>query len=460
MKRISLILFSVVLLSFSMVSCSDDDDFSNIEVTNSEFLSFLKDKGYTFTDDGQLVQDDMVMNTTSLDLSGTEISDLSGFDVLPNLTELNLSDNGYGPTFDFSVLPSTLTGVDLTGNEIYEYFGLVDVETQENGDETVTDLQSLTKLYLPESAKYDCSQLVYFYEQNKKEIEAGTVDMEIADTTGTLSTYTTLREVPDETVLAYLKEQFSELFTDDDKIDISKRLLDNATKSISVSGFSNAEGISYVAMNRSYEGGYLGVAASAETSMPYLKIKSSIYTLSLKNINTTVLDLSLASSLLYCTMGYNNTIESLDFSNCPNMGQRGLEEETTSSYPSAIIVCGCPLLKTLSPPEKAEHMAYFIVCNLPKLEKLDLSNIKCLYKLGVGYLTASCDVTYPTLEHYYDTTDANGTDDENGFTYFGITEDMIDVNGTVSFINTYRSHLVGMTLKKYGGDRYRWNNYY
>jgi hypothetical protein len=464
MKQLFLIILTALLANVFFTSCNNDDDWNNVEVTNTELKTILQQKGFTFDEQGRLVQNDLALNTTSLDLSGTGISDLGGLDVLPNLAEVDLSDNGYGPKFDFSPLPATITGVDLTGNEIYEYLGLVDVVTAENGDETVNLLRQLKKLYLPASAKYNCDQLVYFYEQNQPDIENGTIDMEMADTTGALSAYTTLREVPDETVLTYLKGQFPSLFTDDNKIDISKRLVSAAevTKSINTyrMTWTNAEGFAYVAMNRGYEGGTIWLSAAGQTSnMPYLKLKPTVTSLTLVKINTNILDLSEATDMVLCVVGYNNTIKSLDFSNCKILAQRELEEEIKASATewSRVQVYCCPLLKTLSLPEKATYLSYFAACNLPELEKIDLSNIKYIVSFYVGAIPV---ITYPALEYFYNSS-TRTIDNENGCTYFGISEDMISVDGTVGFINKYRSNLSAWpNLSNYGVTAYRWDKVY
>lgn len=98
-------------------------------------------------------------STISLDLSGTKLTDLTGLDILPNLKEVKLSDNGYGPIFDFAKLPAQITSVDLTGNNIYDFEGLVDVKV-ENEERKTTILHKLSKLYLPVTAKYNIEDLL------------------------------------------------------------------------------------------------------------------------------------------------------------------------------------------------------------------------------------------------------------------------------------------------------------
>ena len=118
--------FLPLLLLFCVLgftSCSDNNGpgYSASALKNTELMTILKSKGYTFDKEGKLELNDLANNTTSLDLSGTNISDFTGLDILPNLKEVKLSNNGYGPSFDFAKLPAQITGVDLTGNEIFDY---------------------------------------------------------------------------------------------------------------------------------------------------------------------------------------------------------------------------------------------------------------------------------------------------------------------------------------------------
>ena len=172
-------------------------------------MDILKTRGFTFDKDGKLELNDVAEKTTTLDLSGTKLKDLSGLDILPNLKEVKLSNNGYGPVFDFAQLPAQITGVDLTGNDIYDFEGLVNVKTEENGDETVTQLHKITKLYLPQTAKFNIKDLVRFYREKKAEIESGSIDVKMETAKGDLQKYNTIREIPDENIRANFKKYFS-----------------------------------------------------------------------------------------------------------------------------------------------------------------------------------------------------------------------------------------------------------
>ena len=266
-KITTFILLATVSTGLYLTACDNDDPvkFNDVEVKNAELKAILLTQGYTFNEAGQLVLDDKAQNTKTLDLSGTKISDLSGLDVLPNLTEVDLSDNDYGPAFDFSSLPAQIIAVDLTGNEIYDFDKLIDVEIEENGDETVTNLHNVIKLYLPESAKNNIDVLMRFYRENKTEIEDGTIDMKMEDENGVLQKYTTLRSIPDEGLRDYLKSTFSDMFSGD-QIDISKRF-GNAQKTTgiaiglyaSLKSVSSFEGIQYIINHPYWEGQIINI---------------------------------------------------------------------------------------------------------------------------------------------------------------------------------------------------------
>ena len=122
--RKTLILCLGLATTLGFVSCSEEEGFtySTNPIENTALKDILVQKGYQFDANGKLLLDDLANNTTTLDLSGTQISTdaLAELSMFPNLTDVDLSDNGYGPAFDFAKLPEQITGIDLTGNEIYD----------------------------------------------------------------------------------------------------------------------------------------------------------------------------------------------------------------------------------------------------------------------------------------------------------------------------------------------------
>ena len=164
MKTKKILLPLVALFVLGLSSCCDEKEgltYSSTVLKNSELKTILTSKGFSFDKDGKLELNNLATSTVSLDLSNTKLKDLSGLDILPNLKEVKLSNNDYGPVFDFSTLPSQITSVDLTGNNIYDFEGLVETKT-ENDELKTTVLHPLKKLYLPTSAKYNVEDLMPF----------------------------------------------------------------------------------------------------------------------------------------------------------------------------------------------------------------------------------------------------------------------------------------------------------
>ncbi len=422
MKRNNL---HVGLMAFAMLlvgaSCSDDDNtpsYSAGAVQNTELKTILVQRGYTFNEDGNLLLDDLANNTTTLDLSGTQISTdaLAELSMFPNLTDVDLSDNGYGPAFDFAKLPEQITGIDLTGNEIYDYDNLVSVVVEENGDETVTNLHEITKLYLPETAKENIEDLVRFYRQNKEAITAGTIDMKMTDVDGNLQTYTTLRDVPDANLLVRLKTDFSDLFNGD-QIDLSKRLgLDQKTKELLVTptdNVSNFEGIQYLIGSLSWEGSKFGLyAAEVENvaSMPNVKVGKSITQIILQNVEVEAIDLSNATNLVNVWIQNIPGLQKLDLSYSTIWGQRDKETESNETYGSNLMVLGCPALKEIKLPEKDELKVNTIdIESLDALETFDMSNVKMLSNIAIGDLNNDFNLVYPELTIFYNEDGRAGT---------------------------------------------------
>ena len=455
MKRNNL---HVGLMAFAMLlvgaSCSDDDNtpsYSTGAVQNTELKTILVQRGYTFNEDGNLLLDDLAKNTTTLDLSGTQISTdaLAELSMFPNLTDVDLSDNEYSLSFDFSSLPEQITGVDLTGNELYEFPGLVNIETLENGDENVTVLHSLAKLYLPESAKYNCNEIVAFYQN------ASGVDMQMENRAGTLSAYNTLREVPDEITRVALQELFPSMF-EGDNIDISKRLVkaDERSKNIliSESGVTSVEGVEYILMNRGYQGAQIMITSTEECELPYLKLGDTFTTIALRNVSTPNLDISEAVNLCLIQIVSNESLKVLDLSNCKKLGQRGYEMETAPfNNPSSVTLTDCDNLESFLLPSEATIISQISMCILPSLGNINMSNLEFVGTLVLGDL-AKATIEYPNYTRWSELNSAT----------FAITEDIYAKDETKTFLDLFHENLTqgsnGAFPQGFGLKVYRWKS--
>ena len=448
---------AALALCLGFTACSDDEDgpsYSTATVQNTELKTILAQKGYQFNADGNLLLDELANNTTTLDLSGTNISTdaLAELSILPNLTEVDLSDNGYGPAFDFSKLPEQITGVDLTGNEIYDYDNLINVEIAENGDETVTNLHNITKLYLPKEAKDNCTDLMRFYRQNKEAIANGSIDMKMEDEKDNLQTYTTLRDVPDGALRAYLQEMFPKMF-DGEKIDISKHFsLSEKTVGIYLyeeEDIANLEGVQYIVNHPEWESGTCVLTVNsdklADSELPLLKINKYVTNFQVgNNVRATHgIDFSQAEGLIHVYIAEVKGIESIDISASKTFAQRGTLDEAYMATGSTLDVYECPELKSIILPKAELKAARVFIAGLPSLETFDLTKFVMISTLELAELPTDYNLVYPNLTVF------NNEWDEEKFA-FTCTPEIYDLQATKDFFQKYTNQMEYNSSFSYG----------
>lgn len=468
MKNLKTIIgLAAMALCLGFASCSSDDDapsYSTAAVNNSELMTILKDKGYQFNEQGNLLLDDKATSTTSLDLSGTKIdtATLKQLSIFPNLKDLNLSNNGYGETFDFSVLPSQISGIDLTNNDIYNYDNLVKVTVEENGDEIVQNLRDVTKLYLPEEAKNNIAQLVRFYRQNKDAIEGSKLDMKMQNANGTLEKYNTLREIPDANLRDNLKQNFSNLF-EGEQINLNNYIIDAKERINSLyltEEIKNYEGIQYIVENPYWKGASIVISGTiSDVKLPSLNLSKNVNTLTLANIAVDKVNLPEMSTLRYVSLSNVANLKTLDLEKSVVLAQRTQEEEMDASSGSAIIILDCPAIESIVLPKKDElRINYLDIECLPNLKEFDLSKFVGVNCLLIGDLPDTYNLIYPNLQDFDYT--------ENNATMFGIsTNSFTKFNAaTDAFIKKYYkeepARLAYSSLSSPNNKRYRWNRDY
>ena len=446
---------AAMALCLGFASCGSDDDapsYSNAAVSNSELMTILKGKGYQFDENGKMLLDDKANSTTSLDLSGTKVDTaaLKELSVFPNLKELNLSSNGYGPVFHIASLPSQITGLDLQGNDIYDFDGLVTAKV-ENDEVKATILHEFTKLYLPASCKYNVEDLMPFYTQN--EAENKTVDMQMVNDKGSLEKYNTLREIPDEYFRAYLKMKFASLFADDTHIDISKPMKNNEQGESLTLGLTNQfadvnkiqsiSGIECFINNPYYQPFFVSIAINNNVlfETKYLDLHSNIKGLMLNNVNTTEgINFANATSLVTLILTHNDGIKEADLSNTLISAQDIKDFDATLQ--NNIAIKYCKNLETLLLPKTDKGVVNTCeLIQLPKLKAVDLSSIKGLETLALVVLP-NCSITYPNLKYTYYSQDKTLVElSEFDYILFAISEDVYKMESTKNF---FAAHTFGL----------------
>ena len=465
---------AALALCLGFASCGSDDDapsYSNAAVSNSELMTILKAKGYQFDENGKMLLDDKANSTTSLDLSGTQVDTaaLKELSVFPNLKELNLSNNGYGPVFHIASLPSQITGLDLQGNDIYDFDGLVTAKV-ENDEVKATILHEFTKLYLPASCKYNIEDLMPFYTEN--EAENKTVDMQMVNDKGSLEKYNTLREVPDEYFRTFLKMKFASLFVDDTHIDISKPMgLNEIGESITLhyanqfedlDKIASISGIEYFINNPYYNSFFvsLGFDHVNEFNVGYLMPRANIKAISLKGVNfVNGIDLSKATALALFTLDDFKSISELDLSNTV-IGNQEISEYDKSIANGLHLFNGEDLEKVTFGKNITGKTLLMELCNLPKLTTLDLSSFKGFLDLFLLKLP-NCQITYPKLEYvlgndgdYFEK--AIGEDAQISFLVS--KDDVFAQESTLNFINSYKNNLTDQEWLSYRKNgAFRWS---
>lgn len=442
MKTKKILLPLVALFVLGLSSCCDEKEgltYSSTVLKNSELKTILTSKGFSFDKDGKLELNNLATSTVSLDLSNTKLKDLSGLDILPNLKEVKLSNNDYGPVFDFSTLPSQITSVDLTGNNIYDFEGLVETKT-ENDELKTTVLHPLKKLYLPASAKYNVEDLMPFNMLQGQE-----TDVKMADSTGKLEKYTTVREIPDPIFCAYLKTLYPSMFIDKNHIDFSKMpKLTEQGQNIFLylpeekENPASIEGVEYFINNPFLAKFMVMLNTGRSYKVGYLMPRKNMDVLALFSIEAEgEIDFSKATSLDVLGLVKCPSVKHLDLSHTKVCNQ-----DIKDFHPMAdnsLNLIHCPNLETITfaNPAKGATNRVLLV-DLPKLKKVDLSSITTLGNLGI--FLDNTEVVYPKLNSFYDSNTKKVTK---------LTEGKKKVSVTVSQ-KTLESSAFKEFIKEYG----------
>ncbi len=458
-----------------LISCDDSDDnddsvtptYSTALVTDANLRAALTAHGFQFDATGALLLTDSVKSVTSVDLSNANVDTaaLKQLTVLPALTDVILTGNGYGPIFDFNSLPAQITGVDLTGNEIFDFENLVKATPNDpsHGDYTPATTiirTNLKKLYLPASAKYNIEDLMPYFTKNEE--DGATVDMQMADDNGALKAYDCLRSVPDDYLRNLLKQNFSSIFTSDDYIDISKPMavadMGNNIALMYVADMKNfgdnvksLEGIEYIINNPFYNPLFIYMTYNDTNEstwwtenyeVSYLMPGSNIQGIAISNMSTPKgFNLSKATGLAYLMCENNKDVVELDFSNTL-LGQQQ-PEDMYVMLDNGIKMVGCDKLENIILPSVSDK----IICSvylrdLPALKSFDMSDVTSLRDLVLINLS-NCEISWPmNAVNYVENHDALYPVAETGDQWdLAISEDVFNQDATKEFIKKFKNNL-------------------
>ena len=361
-----------------------------VAIENPALVTALKEQGFTF-EGNTLVVNDKVRTTTSLNLSGKQLTDVKGLEAFPALSEVNLSNNKFAQTFDFGTLPATVKSVNLSGNELYDFKNLATTDYSDNAQEPYKLIRSFDKLVLPATAKYNMDVLPAYVKLAPKS------DVQMLNAQGTAEKYTTLRSVPDAIFRKILKRQYPTVF-EGDKIDISKQMtMESASLAIIISQEARSpaepavderydvvsiEGVEYIINHPQFAGNIiLEMSEEKRYTLPYFRIAKKTELLSLHYVNTGYINFSEAQILSDITIRYDNTIKSLDLSASKQMCQILRSRQSPFWSADKLELVGLPELESLQLPNFSQSknpltFLSFHLESLPKLKAtLDLSEM-------------------------------------------------------------------------------------
>lgn len=384
--------YILIILCFTAVSCKDDSGITDFDVSELSFDGKLRDvliqKGFNFNEKGELICDNQVLNTTSLDLSRCGLTSISGLRSFPSLVEVNLEYNDF-TVFDFGDLPEGIKSVALRGNDgITSYLNLVSI------DGTVVLCNSLSNLKLPYYAKWNTDVIPSFYKAMTNKCL-----VVMSNENGNYTEYTVNRKVPDPVLRSYLYKNFPSVFVSPSEIDVTKRITEG-NDLVFHSQSANLEGVEYIYSNPGFRGKVdISGVKSQHYSMSYVKPSAGVSSFSISNIDTPYrMDLSSASSLKVLRVENNSSLQSVIV---PSVILNDDVSET-SIFDSEIYISCCSSLKnvTLQTGDSGNMIGKLHFANLSALDYLDVSAVEAVntvvltdVNLGIGSMLLPSELT-------------------------------------------------------------------
>ena len=423
--------FVFAMLGLFVTSCSDDEmediNYDSVHIINKELNEALKKKGFSFTEDGGLIQNELVKTTKVLNLSKCNLKTVIGLSTFESLEEIILSDNQFGAVFDFANLPLSVKKVVLSGND-----DIVEFKNLAYKRETKFVAQrNFTSLVLPLTAKWNTAEIVYFAssEIGKK------ADIQLTEKNGVLMKYSLLRDIPDNKLKEYLKKLYPSVFDNETgKMDLSRTLTEKEDLII-YEEIDNLEGVEYIIGNPNYKGPEGSVIISGKAENKYLmqcvRPSKAVRRLCLKNINTEEnLDLTSFTELTGLFFKNNETIVSLNLSE----SFVGKNVADTNILKNQLCLNNCSSLEDLIFPVEEGSIGMIQFVDLPKLKTIDLSSIRILHTIVLNNLPLATIRMPERMQQY---TDGWGTNDVRIQLFFAFGESLRNTASIKMFLNKH-----------------------
>lgn len=419
------------MLGSFVISCSDNEmdnvNNSSVNIVNKALKEALKKKGFSFTDDGELIKNELVRTTKILDLSKCNLKTVIGLSVFESLEEIILSDNQFGAIFDFANLPLSVKKVILSGNDdIVEFKNLAYKK-----DDKFVAQRSFTSLILPSTAKWNTTDIVYWAstEIGRK------ADVLLSERNGILTKYSVLRDIPDSKLKKYLSKLYPSLFDNETgKMDLSRTLIEQKDLII-YEEIDNLEGVEYIIGNPNYKGLEGSVILSGKSENKYLmhciRPSKAVKRLTLNNINTEEnLDLTPFTELTGLFLKNNETIVSLKLSK----SFVGSDVSDTNILKNQLCLNNCSSLEDLVFPIEEGCIGMIQIVDLPKLKVIDLSGIRMLHTIVLSNLPLATIIMPDKIQQY---TDGWGMRDEKKQLFVAFGKSLQNAVSISMFLDKY-----------------------
>ncbi len=364
-------------------ACGDEnvvkaEDPTYEQILNTPLVAALEAQGFEFTEDGELVVNQKVLDTETLDLSDSKLKSLFGLSAFKNLKTVDLSGNLFMGIVDFSPLPLSIKSLNLSKNPtLEEYFNL--------------ERLTLDNLMLPSQAHWNMKELIDYAQTESAAETKIQFDMgeKVVD-------FTFERPIADAQLAAQLKSLYPSVMSADGRsIDLRQEMTEEVDL-VLTDTYNDLSGIEYFIAHPDYEGatGRIVITGNMESPcvLTYIAPNEGVKSLTLKGVSTPEsIDFTQAARLTQLTVIGNDDISSLEL---PEHFW-GNSVAQTEFFNHGITLKDCPKLESFTLPEQPAMIGKVALINLPLLKTVNLEPLSAFHTLALVGL----DVAQITMPH-------------------------------------------------------------